>query len=105
MPRSAKSIAEAAMPGWVAVDVNPMLDGVRTMERDVDTVGVDFDELKTKYFGSSRGKSASGVDSTQTSVTKGDAELVVMEPAQHLDSSPGRKTVLVKGDKVIGVQG
>lgn len=105
MQRSAKSIAEAAMPGWVAVDVSPTLDGVNTMGKGVDTVGVDFDELKAKYFGSPDAGATSGMDGIRASIDKGDAELVVMEPAKHLDSSPGRKTVLVSGNKVIGVQG
>jgi hypothetical protein len=94
------------MPGWKAVESSPAADAFRSPK--ADSVGVDLSRLREKYFGEEtprRGADAGAAVSPVQPVESDDAHLVVMEQPAGSDYSPGRKTVLVRGNKVIGIQG
>lgn len=103
MAKNPMKVAEENMKGWTAVETIP-IDSMSTPK--VDGVGVDLERLKEKYFGQapSRGSDA-GAGRVRNPVQSEDAALVVMERNGQQDFTPGRKTVIVRGNKVIGTQG
>lgn len=104
MAKSPAKIAEESMKGWVAVEQTPLADSMPLPK--ADSVGSDLDRLKEKYFGEAKPRGAdAGAQRTTRPVDSDDTTLVVMERAGEHDFAPGRKTVIVRGNKVIGTQG
>lgn len=103
MAKTPSKIAEENMKGWVAVEQSP-LDSAPAPK--VDSVGVDLERLKEKYFGEAKPRGADGgAGRTERPVDSDDAALVIMERKGTHDFSPGQKTMVVRGRKVIGTQG
>ncbi|MEI8700734.1 hypothetical protein LRP31_22140 [Mesorhizobium mediterraneum] len=103
MAKSPKTIAEENMKGWTAIDEIP-IDS--TSLPKVDGVGADLDHLKVKYFGQGKPRgSDAGAGRVRDPNESDDAALVVMERQGEHDFAPGRKTVIVRGNKVVGTQG
>ena len=114
MANDARKIAEAAMPGWRAVET-PLRDS-QTMQPEADQIGRGLDTLKTVYSKSSEtagskprrrpagaGSKPEGSEVSQTRHTT----MVVMERVNQVDAETVRKVVLVdeESGEVEGFQG
>jgi len=103
MAKSPMKIAEESMAGWTAVEEVPVDSGPSPK---ADDVGVDLDRLKEKYFGEAKPRgSDAGAGRVLRPSQSDDAALVVMERQGEHDFAAGRKTVVVRGNKVVGTQG
>ena len=110
MAHDAKKIAEAAMPGWRAVET-PLRDS-EAVPPEADQIGRGLDTLKTVYSkgpkpaGSTPRRRAAGANSSEASQTR-HTTMVVMEPEKQLDTETVRKVVLVDEEtgEVEGFQG
>lgn len=91
----ARKVAERAMPGWVVVDDPEPI----AKARKVDSVGLDIETLKRKWFGQEASAQA-----TQPEV-RGEAETVVMRMRGKDADIIGNKTAIVRDGKIIGMQG
>lgn len=91
----ARKAAERAMPGWVVVE-KP--DPVKTARR-VDSVAVDIETLKRRYFGTPE-PATPPVPEPQ-----GETETVVMRVKGRDADILGNKTVIVRDGRIIGMQG
>jgi hypothetical protein len=100
MANDARKIAEAAMPGWRAVET-PLRDS-QAMQPEADQIGRGLDALKTVYSKSSEtagskprrrpaGAKPEGSEVSQTRHTT----MVVMERVNQVDAEAVRKVVLV----------
>jgi hypothetical protein len=112
MANDARKIAEAAMPGWRAVET-PLRDS-QAMQPEADQIGRGLDALKTVYSKSSEtagskprrrlaGAKPEGSEVSQTRHTT----MVVMERVNQVDAEAVRKVVLVdeESGEVEGFQG
>ena len=114
MANDARKIAEAAMPGWRAVET-PLRDS-QAVPPEADQIGRGLDTLKTVYSKGSKaadstpGRRPPGADSkpggSEDSKTR-HTTMVVMEPVKQLDTETVRKVVLVDEEtgEVEGFQG
>jgi hypothetical protein len=109
MTDDAKTVAMEAMPGWVVVDKKSARSAAGKVVRPkADSIAVGFEALKQKYFGSVRAssKASDNLKPRSWSLSSSDekTELVVMKPAET-SSALEPKTVVVRGGRVIGIQG
>ena len=111
MKKTAKELAEEAMPGWQAVDV-PLRDAQRSVN-EADQVGDNIDSLKQAYgkqvgVKPSRGKrSALSADITRDA---SHTTMVVMQPKNLTDAGQTKIVLVQEKDKdengeVTGYQG
>ena len=105
--QSLEEIAEAAKPGWKASTNalgGPAADSMmRSDSVQPDAVLPEVDTLMEKYFGSSAPQPMDAFSSD--SPAAGRSGLVTMEPKEAQDLRPGRKTVFVANNEIVGEQG
>jgi hypothetical protein len=100
---SAEQVAQKAKPNWKAVAAAPAADNPYRSLRPArpDAATPELDVLYRKYFGADQVQTTKAKKTTRPKQSK----MVVMEPKNAADTSPGRKTVLVEDGKIVGEQG
>ena len=102
MASDARKAAERAMPGWKAVQNEPVAgtaDSPGDPPAAADQRAPDLAQLRRKYAADVVAPDNPGNHNDEHS------EFVTLEPVRPTDATVGRKVVLVRGSRVIGSQG